>query len=88
MAVTDSVAFAGQERSNWVRLRTLVLLRWVAIAGQIAAILVATLHYRLEFELGLASMAVAASILANLVSTVAFPGNRRLSERDAALMLA
>ena len=28
-------------RSDWVRLRTLILLRWMAITGQIAAIPVA-----------------------------------------------
>ena len=39
--------------ANMVRLRTLILLRWMAIAGQIAAILVASQAYGLQLPLGL-----------------------------------
>ncbi len=34
--------FNMQARGDWVRLRTLVTLRWIAIAGQIAAVLAAS----------------------------------------------
>ena len=36
--------FNMQARGDWVRLRTLVMLRWIAIAGQIAAVLAASLN--------------------------------------------
>lgn len=87
MAVSEADMFRDQERSNWVRLRTLVILRWVAIAGQIAAILFAVRVLRLEFEVGLAAMTVGASVLANLFSSFLYPGSKRLSGREAALML-
>ena len=38
----NSVHFLNPDaRSEWVRLRTLILLRWMAIIGQSAAVLVA-----------------------------------------------
>lgn len=75
------------QRSNWVRLRTLVTLRWFAISGQIAAIVVAVWVFRLQIEVGPAALVVGSSILANLFSSFLYPENRRLSEREATLML-
>lgn len=74
-------------RSDWVRLRTLILLRWMAIAGQLAAITVADRYYDMQLPLGLCYLAVGASIIANLVSVFVFPENKRLSEAEAMLML-
>ncbi len=71
--------------ANMVRLRTLILVRWMAIAGQIAAILVASQAYGLQLPLGLCVLAVGLSVLANLVLGVLFPENRRLSETEAFL---
>ena len=66
-----------------MRLRTLILLRWVAIAGQLAAIVAADRIYGMQLPLGLCFMAVAISILANAFSITLFPENRRLSEGEA-----
>jgi two-component system, sensor histidine kinase RegB len=79
--------FQDQQRSNWVRLRTLVILRWFAISGQIVAVLCAILIFDLSFEVGLVSMTIGASILANLFSSFLYPKNKQLSEREAAAML-
>ena len=87
MAVTELELFQEHERSNWVRLRTLVMLRWVAISGQIAAVTVATVVFQLQMEVGLAVMTIGASVVANLLSTFLYPENRRLSEQEAALIL-
>jgi two-component system, sensor histidine kinase RegB len=87
MAVTELEMFQEQSRSNWVRLRTLVILRWFAIMGQITAVVIAVTVYRLQIEVGLAAMAIGASIVANLLSTFISPQSRRLSEREASLML-
>ncbi len=73
--------------ANLVRLRTLILLRWMAIAGQIAAILVASQAYGLQLPLGLCALAVGLSVLANLLLVMLFPENRRLSEAEAFLTL-
>jgi two-component system sensor histidine kinase RegB len=88
MVTNEFQMFQDHQRSNWVRLRTLVLLRWFAIAGQIIAILVAVGVYQLQFEVGPSILAVGASMAANLYFTALYPENKRLSEREATLMLA
>jgi len=78
---------APPSRSNWVRLRTLIVLRWIAIAGQLVALTVATRGFGLQIELGLAFLAIGAAIIANLVAVFVYPENKRLSEGEAASML-
>jgi two-component system sensor histidine kinase RegB len=73
----------GETRSNWVRLRTLILLRWMAIGGQLAAIIVVDRIYGMQLPLGLCYLAVGASIVANLLSITLFPENKRLNEAEA-----
>jgi len=87
MAFMEPDILQERPRSNWVRLRTLVLLRWIAIGGQSAALLVAVQVFGLRLEVGFISIAIGASICANLFSTFLVPGNKRLSEVEAVLML-
>lgn len=87
MITPSTEAFQDRERSNWVRLRTLVILRWIAIAGQAVALLVGSKVFGLALPIGLAVMAVGSSIVANLFSTFLYPGNKRLSELEALVML-
>lgn len=75
------------QRSNWVRLRTLIVLRWVAIGGQLAAITVAQRLFDLDLNLGLCFLAIGASIVANLFAVFVFPENKRLTEAEVAWML-
>ena len=75
--------FQNQERSNWVRLQTLVTLRWMAIAGQTSALLVSVYLFNLQFQIGLASATVGASVIANLFVTFKYPKTKRLKEREA-----
>lgn len=77
----------GRTRANWIRLRTMIVLRWVAIAGQLIAINVAQLIYDIQLELGLCYLAVGASVIANLVATFIFPENKRLSEFENLWMI-
>ena len=79
--------FAKQRRSTWIRLRTLILLRWVAIAGQLTAITVAQRMYNLQLELGLCYLAVGVSVIGNLIAIFVFPENKRLSETENFLMV-
>ncbi len=79
--------FSQTTRSDWVRLRTLILLRWLAIGGQLAAITVADQFYGIVLPLGLCYMAVGASVIANLISIFVYPENKRLSELEAMLTL-
>lgn len=87
MALSELDVFQDHQRSNWVRLRTLVLLRWIAIAGQTIAVLVGTRIYGLQLEDGLVAMTIGVSVLANLFTTFIYPENKRLSEREAFLMI-
>ena len=75
--------FAGR-----VRLQTLVLLRWIAIIGQLLAILF--VHFGLNFKLPLlpALGAVAVSALLNIVLFIVYPTAKRLSANGAAGYLA
>ncbi|KIC20515.1 sensor histidine kinase RegB [Leisingera sp. ANG-Vp] len=78
---------SGQEHSNWIRLRTLILLRWVAIAGQVTAIAVAQYRFNLQLELALCYLAIGVSAAGNLIAVFAFPENKRLSEFENFLMV-
>ena len=87
MSDTAYQVFEDQERSNWVRLQTLVRLRWFAIVGQTFAIIVAAQFYALQIETGFVALAIGSSILANVIFGFLYPENRRLSEREAFLIL-
>ena len=85
--MTDTGLSAPSEPSGPISLRTLILIRWIAIAGQALTILI--VHYVLRFGLPLvpALAVVASSALLNLVLIVARKWAARLGERDAALYL-
>ena len=70
-----------------VRLQTLVAIRWIAVSGQLAALLF--LAYGLELKLPLAYglAAVAASALLNVVVGLRYPASTRLADGEAALFL-
>lgn len=74
-------------RSDWVRLRTLLVLRWLAIGGQTFTVVVASFYIGLRVELGLCFLAIGASVISNLIAMTIFPENQRLSDRDAMLTL-
>ena len=87
MSVSEFNLFQQQQRSNWIRLRTLTSLRWVATMGQATAIMVASLIYGLQIHIGFAIAIIGVSVFVNLVATVGYPENTRLSERGASLWL-
>ena len=69
-------------------LRTLIILRWMAIAGQTAAVLF--VHYVLQFELPLAAClaAVGASAWLNVALMAVFPSQHLSSPQETAGQLA
>jgi len=75
----------GVERR--ARLRTLILIRWIAIIGQ--AFTVVLVHVSLGFPLPLLALcgAIALSALINVILSLRFAATTRLTERDAALLL-
>jgi two-component system sensor histidine kinase RegB len=85
--LTDTSLIAASELSGPISLRTLILIRWIAIGGQGLTILI--VHYGLGFGLPLvpALAVVASSALLNLVLIVLRQWAARLGARDAALYL-
>lgn len=71
-----------------VRLRTLVLIRWVAVIGQTAALVI--VHVSLGYELPIlpAIALVLASIAVNVHAGLTRPGSAWLGDRPAAIYLA
>lgn len=82
---TESSLLAGRDRGDWVRLRTFITLRWIAIIGQLSALIVAWLAFGIKLDVGLCALAVGASVLANLVAMFVYPASTRLSEKEAML---
>ncbi|KPP86550.1 MAG: two-component system, sensor histidine kinase RegB [Rhodobacteraceae bacterium HLUCCO07] len=87
MTDTGFGLIGARQRGNWVRLRTIIWLRWAAIVGQISALVVAQQIYALQVEFGLFFLVVGLSIIANLVAMFIFPENKRLSEVENLLMV-
>ncbi|MCC7274357.1 MAG: ActS/PrrB/RegB family redox-sensitive histidine kinase [Alphaproteobacteria bacterium] len=77
----------GETRGG-VNLRTLVAIRWLAVIGQAATLLI--VHFSLGYALpfGTALLIVAASAAVNVIATLQQPGNTRLADRDVAAYLA
>ncbi len=87
MAEPSKTIFHDNARSEWVRLRTLINLRWLAIAGQCVAIAVAYYVLDLDLHLGLSVAAIGASIIFNLSASFILPENKRLSQKETTLTL-
>lgn len=65
MAQVAQEVFYNRERSKWLRMRTLVVLRWCAIFGQVCAVLGAIYLYDLTLQIGLVSLVIGAPIIVN-----------------------
>jgi two-component system sensor histidine kinase RegB len=72
---------------TWVRLRTLILLRWIAVAGQSAALAAGVLWLDLALPLGACLVVVGLSVTANLVFKTILPPSYRLRPAEALAML-
>ena len=84
---TELAMLRDQGRRNRVRLKTQILLRWIAVAGQTGAALVAALVYGLIFPTGLVAITIGAAGIANLLAAFLLPATRRLSEGESTAML-
>jgi two-component system, sensor histidine kinase RegB len=82
MSDTELPFIASRSRGDWVRLRTLIVLRWIAVAGQLVAITMAHRVLGIQLDLGLSYLVVGVSIVANLVAIFIYPQNTRLSETE------
>lgn len=87
MAETRTSLFDRRARVDWVRLRTLVTVRWMAIAGQLAAILFSIHILDLRIPVGACFGIVAVSVALNVLLRLTYPENTRLSERQVLFFL-
>lgn len=85
----------GKERhAPWLRstgrvsLRTLILIRWVAIAGQLSAVLGVAFGLGYPLPLGPLLAVIGVSVLLNVAATLQGRTRLRLGDRDAALYIA
>ena len=87
MSQSDISYIDQNARSNWMRLRTLVTVRWFAISGQILALIIGQQLYGLQLALWPCATAIGLSVITNLLAAIIFPDNRRLSESETVLTL-
>jgi two-component system, sensor histidine kinase RegB len=71
-----------------VSLRKLVLIRWVAVAGQAATVVLVRFGFGFDFKIEAALTAVAISAVLNIVATLSHRGGARLGGREASFYLA
>jgi len=69
MTAADQFIGDDHERSNWVRSRTLLRVRWFAILGQSVTMLIAEQLYGLQLQTGYAVIAIGIAVLTNICSS-------------------
>lgn len=77
---TQLTMFDAQARGNWVRLRTLVMLRWMAAGGQLVTIFVATQVFGFQLPLNICALVISASVSFNVIAHIVHSSEKRLSE--------
>ena len=78
---------AGDLTGNRIRLLTLIRVRWIAIGGQVGALLVARAILGVDIDTGLSSILIGISVLLNLTLSLVAPANTRLDRRQVMLLL-
>lgn len=71
-----------------VRARTLLVIRWLAVTGQAATLVVLHFGFNYPLPLGYAFAAIGVSVILNLVLGLRHPASLRLDDRGAAAFLA
>lgn len=79
---TETPILSLSRRSDWVRMRTLTTLRWIAIAGQVTGVLVGQMVFDLHLHLGLIHLTIGAAMLTNVMAAFVYPRNKRLTETE------
>src|SRR5262245_7480939 len=85
MAALPIFASHGERR---LRLDTLVRLRWLAVAGQTAAVVIVAYVLRFPMPVAAGFGLIALSALLNILLRIALPANSRLEDRWSAGLLA
>jgi two-component system sensor histidine kinase RegB len=75
------------ETARHLRVETLVLLRWIAIAGQTIAMIYVYYYLKFKFPIGLCFVAIATSSALNIALRAGTPRSFRLDDSEAAVLL-
>jgi len=88
MTSDDATTTPALAAGGRISLRTLIAIRWIAVAGQLATVLL--VHYGLGYRLPIwpALAVIGVSVLLNLAAMIQGRVRIRLGERDAALYLS
>jgi two-component system, sensor histidine kinase RegB len=78
---------SAEDMPRSIRLETLVKLRWLAIGGQLAAVMVVNLGFGFPLPMAAIIAIVAVSVALNFLLTTGYPITHRLSDRAAAALL-
>lgn len=73
----------GDGSGRWVRLETLTTLRWLAVLGQILAVIAADQVFGIAVPRAFCALAIGASVIFNIIVRQIFPSTTRLSQRAA-----
>ncbi len=84
---TSLPPLAVDARSGWIRLRTMVLLRWLAVLGQSTTVVIADAVLGIRVPHAPCALVIGAAAAFNFVAMTLAAENRRLSEREAVLTL-
>ena len=79
--------FDIRARGDWVRLRTLIALRWMAITGQASAVLLATQVLDIDLPMAASAVVISASVSFNIAANIVHPAEKRLGERGTLVSL-
>jgi two-component system sensor histidine kinase RegB len=85
--MADTVANDLGQSARRLRLNTLIGLRWLAVAGQLAALLITYFGLKFRFPIAPALVVVLVSGCINLALRWTFSPNKRLNDTSAALLL-
>ena len=75
------------QRARQLRVDTLIRLRWLAVAGQSAAVVLTGYGLGFDVPIGWCFLCIAFAVLLNLGLRLSFPVSRRLSDNEAAAIL-
>lgn len=86
--MTESLSFDLGRRSRRLRVDTLVKLRWLAVCGQLAAVLLVRFGLGFPIPVTICLLFIAGSAWLNLVLTLRYNRSDRLNDAPAAVILA
>ncbi|CAE7866515.1 regB [Symbiodinium microadriaticum] len=81
----DRIPVGNEDR---IRLRTLILIRWLAIAGQTIAVIVVSAGLGFNLPIGFCLVAISVSAWLNVFLLIRYPSTKLMSDREAGLYLA